>query len=53
MNKVFRSVPVALLLALAGCSSAYYGAMEKFGIAKREILADRVEDTRKAQQQAK
>jgi hypothetical protein len=38
---------------LAGCSSAYYGAMEKFGIAKREILADRVEKTREAQKQAK
>ena len=53
MKKVFRSVPVALLLLLSGCSSAYYGAMEKFGIAKREILADRVDATRKAQQEAK
>jgi Skp family chaperone for outer membrane proteins len=44
---------VALALALAGCSSAYYGAMEKFGIAKREILADRVDATRKSQQEAK
>lgn len=41
------------LLAIAGCSSAYYGAMEKIGIAKREILADRVEKTRKAQTEAK
>lgn len=39
--------------ALAGCSSAYYGAMEKIGIAKREILADRVEKTREAQKEAK
>ena len=44
---------MALALALAGCSSAYYGAMEKFGIAKREILADRVDATRKSQQEAK
>jgi hypothetical protein len=44
---------MALVLLLAGCSSAYYGAMEKFGIAKREILADRVDATRKAQQEAK
>ena len=40
-------------LFLTGCSSAYYGAMEKFGIAKREILADRVDKTRQAQQEAK
>ena len=44
---------MAIVLLLAGCSSAYYGAMEKFGIAKREILADRVDATRKAQQEAK
>jgi Skp family chaperone for outer membrane proteins len=42
-----------LLLAAAGCSSAYYGAMEKFGFAKRDILVDRVEDARKAQTNAK
>jgi hypothetical protein len=48
-----RSTLVALLSLLAGCSSAYYGAMEKFGVAKREILADRVDATRKSQQEAK
>ncbi len=53
MKPVFRSLPVTLVLLLAGCSSAYYGAMEKFGIAKREILADRVDQTRKAQTEAK
>jgi Skp family chaperone for outer membrane proteins len=41
------------LLLFAGCSGAYYQAMEKIGIAKREILADRVEKTRDAQQAAK
>lgn len=46
-------MPVLLVLLLAGCSSAYYGAMEKIGIAKREILADRVEKTREAQKEAK
>lgn len=53
MQRVFRSLPFALMLLLAGCSSTYYGAMEKFGIAKREILADRVQETREAQQEAK
>lgn len=43
----------AAVLLLAGCSSTYYGAMEKFGIAKREILVDRVEKTRDAQNAAK
>lgn len=51
--KKFGFLSLGLLLVLAGCSSAYYGAMEKFGFAKREILVDRVEDTRKAQTQAK
>jgi hypothetical protein len=37
----------------AGCSSAYYNALEKFGFAKRDILVDRVDDTRKAQAEAK
>lgn len=48
----------ALLLATglvfaAGCSSAYYNTLEKFGFAKRDILVDRVDDTRDAQADAK
>lgn len=53
MKAAYRSLPIALVLLLAGCSSAYYGAMEKMGIAKRDILADRVEKTREAQADAK
>lgn len=41
------------LLTLAGCQSAYYSAMEKVGLHKRDILVDRVEDARDSQQQAK
>ncbi|WP_181296635.1 DUF2959 domain-containing protein [Pseudomonas sp. Q2-TVG4-2] len=41
------------LLALVGCQSAYYSAMEKVGLHKRDILIDRVEDARDSQQQAK
>jgi len=44
---------VLLALGLAGCSSTYYKAMEKFGYAKRDILVSRVDDTRKAQGEAK
>ena len=40
------------LVALVGCQSAYYGAMEKVGIHKRDIIVDRVEDTRDAQNEA-
>jgi hypothetical protein len=35
-----------------GCSKAYYGAMEKVGIHKRDILVDRVEGARDAQSEA-
>jgi len=41
------------LLTLAGCQSAYYSAMEKVGLHKRDILVDRVEDARDSQQDAK
>ena len=41
-----------LLLALGACSSTYYSAMEKMGIEKRDILVDRVEEARDAQEDA-
>ncbi len=41
-----------LFVLANGCSSAYYGAMEKMGIHKRDILVDRVEDARDAQTEA-
>jgi uncharacterized protein YukE len=40
------------LPVLSGCQSAYYSAMEKVGFEKRDILVDRVEDTRDAQEDA-
>lgn len=43
----------ALALGVGGCQRAYYGAMEKFGFEKRDLLVDRVEDARAAQEQAK
>lgn len=47
--------PVAFLvvMALAGCNSLYYGAMEKVGIHKREIMVDRVKSARDSQDEAK
>lgn len=51
----FRKLPLWLVAAatLTGCQSAYYGAMEKFGYEKRDILVNRVDDAREAQQEAK
>lgn len=43
---------VFVVVVLAGCQSAYYGAMEKVGIHKRDILVDRVDDARDAQTDA-
>lgn len=44
---------IVVLFGLAGCQSAYYSAMEKAGIHKRDILVDRVEDAKDTQQEAK
>jgi hypothetical protein len=52
----FRRFSLLLLggtLFFSGCSSVYYGAMEKVGIPKRKILVDRVGAAREAQQDAK
>ena len=49
----FRLLIVAGALLLSGCSSAYYGAMEKMGVPKRQILVDRVQAARGAQADAK
>jgi ElaB/YqjD/DUF883 family membrane-anchored ribosome-binding protein len=55
---MFHSLPRALLwsatlVAAASCQSAYYATMEKFGVHKREILVDRVEEARDSQAEAK
>lgn len=43
----------ACVLALAACTSTYYRALESVGIEKRDILVDRIDDTRDAQSEAK
>ncbi len=47
------SLLAALALGSASCKSAYYSTMEKFGVEKRDILVDRVEDAREDQAEAK
>lgn len=52
--KLMKLLPAILLtLILAGCQSAYYGAMEELGYAKRDILIDRVEDAAVTQDEIK
>lgn len=41
-----------LALSVAACSSAYYKTMESIGVEKRDILVDRVEEARDAQDEA-
>jgi hypothetical protein len=59
MKKETTFIPAWLMLIVVlfgfyftGCSKAYYGAMEKVGIHKRDILVDRVEGARDAQSEA-
>jgi hypothetical protein len=44
--------PFVVLVMLTGCQSAYYSAMEKVGVHKRDIMVDRVEDAQESQQEA-
>ncbi len=51
--KGLRSVAViGLAVLLSSCATTYYKTMETFGIQKREILVDRVEEARDSQEEA-
>ncbi|MCW3172709.1 DUF2959 domain-containing protein [Shewanella subflava] len=39
-------------LSISGCQTAYYGAMEKVGYHKRDIMVDRVQDAKESQEEA-
>ena len=43
---------MSLIVLLTGCQTAYYSAMEKVGVHKRDILVDRVEEARDSQDDA-
>ena len=51
MRKLFLSLSAVILVA--GCSTAYYSGLEKFGIHKRDILVDRIDEAAESQEQAK
>lgn len=44
---------ITAAILLIGCSSAYYGTLEKLGYHKRDIMVSRVESARDAQEDAK
>ena len=46
------SIFACSLVLMLGCQSAYYSAMEKVGVHKRDIMLDRVENAQTAQQDA-
>jgi hypothetical protein len=52
MKKHTLICAVLLALTLSGCESVYYSAMEKVGVYKRDILIDRVEETKESQQES-
>lgn len=51
-KSIYLAGSVLVLALLGGCSSAYYKTMESMGIEKRDILVDRVEEARDAQDSA-
>ena len=54
MTRMIHFSPLlCLILFSSGCQRAYYKTMETFGYHKRDILVERVEQSRDAQEQAK
>ena len=53
MTSIKRFSLSLALLTLVACSTVYYETMEQFGVHKRDILVDRVEEARDSQEAAK
>ena len=53
VGQLLRLGCVTLALATSGCATVTYSALEKVGIEKRDILVDRVEDARDAQEETR
>lgn len=51
LQKFFTAT--AIIMLIGGCQNTYYNTMEKFGVHKRDILVDRVEEARDSQEDAK
>lgn len=53
-NRIFIGIlSISLMILSFGCQKVYYDTMEKFGVHKRDIMVDRVEDARDSQEEAK
>lgn len=53
MKKFFRAAALGAVIGLSSaCASATYGVLEQFGVEKRDLLVDRVDDARDAQEDA-
>lgn len=50
-SAITRLLVVAALVSLAACQSAYYGAMERLGVPKRDIMVSRVTEAQEAQEE--
>jgi hypothetical protein len=53
MRKLLTIALLAAMPCLSSCTTAYYRALETVGIEKRDILADRVDEARDSQTEAK
>jgi len=51
--KIILLILWVMIQGLMGCSTVYYGTMEKLGVHKRDIMVDRVKDARNTQNEAK
>jgi hypothetical protein len=52
-NRSRGVIAIAAICLLLGCESTYYKTMETMGYHKRDIMVDRVQDARDAQEEAK
>jgi len=52
-NRPNGVIAIAVICLMFGCESTYYKTMETMGYHKRDIMVDRVQDARDAQEEAK
>src|SRR5580698_6041437 len=52
-RQAILAIAIAGALAATGCTSAYYKTMQKLGMEKRDILVQRVKDSKKDQEDTK